>query len=132
MYFEIYRRSDEAAGDAKPKKIEKVCLEICKAIENEMTNIEKTLSIYLQCQLKVYGMDATLIALSKLISENKENPIPENDVKSGIKFLAVMQQGQHELYHYALKSYDLDLALLTAQAIDMDPKVRLFYVFQKN
>ena len=33
-----------------------------------------------------------------------------------------MQQGDHELYHHALKHYDLDLALETAQALDMDPK----------
>ena len=41
---------------------------------------------------------------------------------SAIKFLAVMQQGDHELFNISLKLYDLDLALQVAQAVDMDPK----------
>ena len=39
-----------------------------------------------------------------------------DEIKTGINFLAVMQQGDHELYHHALKHYDLDLALEAAQA----------------
>ena len=45
-----------------------------------------------------------------------------DELKNGIKFLAVMQQGDHELFNIAMKLYDLDLALVTAQALDMDPK----------
>ena len=55
--------------------------------------------------------------------QGQDAALSSTELKNGIKFLAVMQQGEHELFHYALKSYDLDLALLAAQALDMDPKV---------
>ena len=42
-----------------------------------------------------------------------------DEIKTGINFLAVMQQGSHELYHIALKLYDLDLALVTAQGMEI-------------
>lgn len=37
-------------------------------------------------------------------------------------YFVTLKKGDHELYHHALKHYDLDLALEAAQALDMDPK----------
>ena len=54
-----------------------------------------------------------------LLSEwHRTSLLTLDEIKTGINFLAVMQQGSHELYDIALKLYDLDLALVTAQGME--------------
>ena len=84
-------------------------LDLCEIIENGDLS-PHVLSIYLHALLKLKGMSQTLVRLSDLLDR-----IPRDDLQRGIKFLAVMQQGDHELFDFALRTYNLDLALLTAE-----------------
>ena len=84
-------------------------LDLCEIIETGDLS-PHVLSIYLHALLKLKGMSQTLVRLSDLLDR-----IPRDDLQRGIKFLAVMQQGDHELFDFALRTYNLDLALLTAE-----------------
>ena len=65
-----------------------------------------------------------------LLSEwHRTSLLTLDEIKTGINFLAVMQQGSHELYDIALKLYDLDLALVTAQGMEFLYIFRYFSQF---
>ena len=82
LYFDIYNR------DEISPKVKIICNKISGLIESNPDRVSSQLSVYLHCQLKVNGMGKTLLALSHLLKKN----IAEDQIKSGIKFLAVMQQ----------------------------------------
>ena len=84
LYFQIYNQNDSA------KKVDSICTQISTKIESNPDSIGAFLSIYLHCQLKMGGMGKTLLALSNILEKSKN--ISHETAKSGIKFLAVMQQ----------------------------------------
>ena len=88
LYFDVYRRP----GDASESKVIPICEAICNEIELDAKTVSDYFSVYLHCLLKLNGMEKTFTRLSRLLKNDET--LTKADLKNGIKFLAVMQQGK--------------------------------------